>query len=317
MFRNILPLFLLACGGLDATIAKNYSDEETTTTDSAQPPEPEEEPEAKPEDEPEEEPDTEPEPDEEPDEPAPLEGTVGYVSFSLRQAACPACLGETSGVVVSFLSQFHYPITDSHVSWIPSRGECIENVVESTPSISPADIGASIEVHGPLHSFTVPRSSTGAYETTTLYETQYDRDAIYSVAPVGSMDSFEFTSLSGFDFIEPLELLYVDPSYAFAAPIRRTGATFTWGPSGSSADFMVIVAVYTSDGSALLGYVTCVGADSGSLYVPGTYLSSYPRYSLAAIHLSRERIESSPFETLGGYVETHMSWEVVGTGYID
>ena len=316
MFRNTLPLFLLACGGLDATIAKNYSEDATPTEDSAHPPAPEEDSET--DTEPETETDTEPEEvDEDPDEPAALEGTVGYVNFSLRQMACPECMGEPAGVVVSFISQFHYPITDSHVAWIPDSGVCIDNVVESTPSISPVDLGTSLEVHGPLHSFSVPRTSTGAYETTTLYETQYDRDSVYSVAPVGSADSFEFVSLSGFDFIEPVELLYVDPSYAFAAPIRRTGATFTWGPSGSSAEFMVIVAVYTADGSSLLGYVTCVGPDSGSLYVPGSHLSSYPRYSLAAIHLSREHIVDSPFETLGGYVETHMSWEVVGTGYID
>ena len=226
-------------------------------------------------------------------------------------------MGETSGVTVSFLSKFHNPISDSHMSWMPESGVCIENLVETTPSTTPVDIGAMLIAQGSVHSFSIPRVSIGTYQTTALYDTQYDRDSVYTVGPSGTTDSFEFISSHGFDYIEPVEMLYVDPSYAYAAPIRRTGATFSWGPSGSDSEFMVIVAVYTSDGSSLLGYVTCVGPDNGVINVPSTYLSHYPQYSIVAIHLSRESIIESPFELLGGYVESHMSWEVVGTGYIE
>ena len=284
-------LFLFSCGGLDATISKSITVE--PATDSAAP-EPEEEPDEPEEEEPDPpETDTEPEPDDE--DPATLEGTVGYASLSLRQVACPGCLGETAGVTVSFEALFHNPITDSHVSWIPEPGTCIQNLTETSPSVSPTEVGASIEVHGPMHSFTVPSVAYGRYYIDTLYDTQYDRDSIYAVAPAGSMDSFEFTSLSGFDYIEPVEMLYVDASYAFAAPISRSGTTFTWGPSGTASEFMVIVAVYSVDGSMLLGYVTCVGPDNGSMYVPGSYLA-YPPDSLVAIHLSRERTGVSAFE---------------------
>ena len=313
----LLLLFLFSCGGLDVSLVKDQRDEDSgipgvsgdadadvdTDTDSDTDTDTDS--------------DTDTDTDTDTGIPVLLEGVVGYVNFSLRQLACPACMGEVSGVTVSFLSEFHNPISDSHVAWMPEVGVCVEDPVETSPSVSPVDIGTTLEVHGPLHSFTVPRTSTGVYQTSTLYDTQYDRDGVYTVAPPGVDDPFEFTSLHGFDYIEPVEMLYVDPSYAYAAPISRTGATFTWGPSGGDNEFMIIVAVYTSDGSALLGYVTCVGPDTGSMFVPSVYLSSYPRYSIVAIHLSRERIQEAPFEMLGGYVETHMSWEVVGTGYID
>jgi len=311
----LISLFLISCGGLDTHILKTGENHDSgtpqfsgdvdadTDTDS--------------DSDSDTDVDTDTDTDVDADTDVSLEGVVGYVNFTLRQLACPACMGETVGVSVSFDSKFHEPITDSHVDWVPESGECVENLNETSPSINPVDLGSVLEVHGPVHSFNVPRSTTGIYQTSSLYDTQYDRDAVYVVSPPSSDDPFEFVSLHGFDYIEPVEMLYVDPSYAYAAPVRRTGATFTWGPSGGDSEFMIIVAVYTRDGSSLLGYVTCVGADSGAMFIPSTYLSSYPRYSLVAIHMSREKIDESPFELLGGYVETHMSWEVVGTGYIE
>ena len=245
-----------------------------------------------------------------------LEGIVGYTSFTLRQLACPACMGETREVSVSFYSEFHEPITDSHIAWIPEAGSCRENLYETSPSTNPIDIGERLTVIGPVHSFSVPMSAPGTYETSAIYETQYDRDSTFEVSSTVLDDTFRFNSLHGFDYIEPYEMLYVDPSYAYAAPVYRTGTTFMWGPSGSDSEFMIIVAVYTPDGASLLGYVTCVGLDTGLMTIPSAYLSSYPPGAITAIHMSREKLDESPFYGLGGYVETHVGWEVVGTGYI-
>ena len=43
----------------------------------------------------------------------------------------------------------------------------------------------------------------------------------------------------------------------------------------------------------------------------------FPVYSLTAIHLARHRVERVPYQPLGGYIESHMEWEVVGTGYLE
>jgi len=244
-----------------------------------------------------------------------LEGIVGYANYMLQQVACPECVGAAQGISLSFSAEFHQPITDTHTDWIPQPGECVQNLPTTSPSINPIDVGSYINVFGPVHNFTAPKIGN-SYQTTSIYETQYDRDSTHVVTSDILIEGFDFSSSRGFDYIEPVEMLYVDMSYAYQAPIYRSGATFYWGPSGSDEKFMVIVAVYTSNGTSLIGYTTCVGEDIGYLTIPGTYLSPYPPGSLVAIHLSRQSVKLVPSYDLGGYIETHMEWEVVGTGYI-
>ena len=125
-----------------------------------------------------------------------------------------------------------------------------------------------------------------------------------------------FRSIEGYDYIEPYAMLYVDPSYAFAAPIYKTGMTFTWAPYENSRTFMVLMAIYSYDGSQLLGYAACTGPDQGFMTFPGTALQQFPSQSLVLIHLSRHSVDMIPYEPMGSYIEAHMEWEVVGTGYL-
>jgi hypothetical protein len=80
---------------------------------------------------------------------------------------------------------------------------------------------------------------------------------------------------------------------------------------------MVTLAVYSSDGSQMLGYVACSGEDNGSLTIPSQYLQSYPVGALVAIHLSRHKVELVETDINNSYIETHMEWEVIGTGHIE
>ncbi len=57
--------------------------------------------------------------------------------------------------------------------------------------------------------------------------------------------------------------------------------------------------------------------DTGSMFVPGTYFQTFPTWSLAAIHLSRHRVDRVPVPELNGWLESHMQWEVVGTGHVE
>jgi len=248
--------------------------------------------------------------------PPQLEGIVGYANYSLQQIACPECVGASQEISLSFYAEFHDPISEMHTDWIPESGECIQNLQETSPSTNTRDAGSQLNVFGPTHTFSVPRAGNG-YQTDNIYETQYDRDGDHTVYSDLLTDGFLFKSSRGFDYVEPVSLLYVDMSYAYQAPIYRSGATFFWGPSGSDEQFMIIVAVYTSTGTSLLGYVVCVGQDTGYMTIPSTYLSSYPPGSLVAVHLSRQSVELSPSQDLGGYIESHMQWEVVGTGHIE
>ena len=79
---------------------------------------------------------------------------------------------------------------------------------------------------------------------------------------------------------------------------------------------MITVVVYSGDGSQMLGYVSCAGADNGMMTIPGQYLQ-YPTWSLVAVHLARHRVELVPLDAANTYIESHMEWEVIGTGHIE
>jgi len=245
----------------------------------------------------------------------PREGVSGYIYWKLQQVACPACVGQSHEIAIDFKAEFHQPITDSHVGWIPEPSECTQNLFITNPSTIPESVGSSLTLQGNIHSFTVPMTGQAQYETQQIYETQYERDTIYSL--YGDGVNTTFTSSHGFDYIEPFNMLYVDPSYAFDAAISRTGMTFFWGPSGTNHKFMITVSVYSQDGSQFLGYVTCVGSDVGYMTISSQYLSSYPVWSLVAIHLARHQVDLIETDLFNSYIESHMEWEVVGTGHIE
>lgn len=290
-------LFLLSCGS-DVSIMKRYEPEDTSTivVDSA-------------------EPSTEPADDPEPtDDPQENQGITGYTYLHLRQVACPACVGETQEIRINFQAEFHQPISDNHTGWVLQEGQCVTNLIGSDPSTIPQSVGSSISINNPAHSFTAPTIGQGYYQTQNIWESQLQRDALYEVTTEDG--SYSFISSRGFDFIEPYAMLYVDPSYAFSAPIYKSGASFSWGPTSPNSTFVITVQVFSYDGSQMLGLVSCAGPDSGFMTIPGSYLQSYPTNSLVAIYLSRHKIELSETDINNSYIETHMEWEVVGTGYI-
>jgi len=242
-------------------------------------------------------------------------GVTGYAHLHLRQVACPMCMGETQEITIKFSSEFHEPSSDGHTDWMPSVGECTTNVFGMDPSTVPMNVGSLIQISNPSHNFSAPLVQQGLYETTDIWEAQLQRDATYKVQT--DAGSFSFLSTRGFDYIEPYTMLWVDPSYAFDAPIYRSGASFYWGPQSFDSTFLITVAVYSSDGSQMIGYVTCSGEDSGSMTIPSQHLQTYPVGSLVAIHLARHQIDFVETDINNSFMQTHMEWEVVGTGHIE
>ena len=246
------------------------------------------------------------------DSPVPF-GVSGYFKYELQQIACPPCFGESREITVSFEGFFHEPISDSHFQNVLAPGQCSTSDYTYRPSYNLINHSSSIDLQGILHSFSLYNSGM-SYYTDQIYESQYERDTTYSVYTESG--SFDFVSTHGFDFIEPYDMFYVDPSYSFATPISRSGQSFSWGPSGSNSMFEISLEVFSYDGSQLLGVVTCAGNDSGYMSIPGSYLSSFPQNSLAAVILTRHKRDSSLYLPLNSYIENHMIWRVVGTGYI-
>ena len=182
---------LLACAS-DVSIIKRPDvivDTESSVVDSANP-------------EPSGEPATEPDPE--------RSGISGYTYFHLRQVACPACMGESQEITITFSAEFHQPSSDGHTNWIPQVGQCTTNLIGTDPSTIPINVGSSIMVNNPAHSFSVPAMGEGFYWTTSIWESQLQRDAFYTVQTEAG--SYGFFSSHGFDFIEPNTMLFVDPS---------------------------------------------------------------------------------------------------------
>jgi hypothetical protein len=189
----------------------------------------------------------------------------------LRQIACPACMGETQELTVEYELKVHQPITDSWNSWTPADGTCDQYLYQTTPSTQPIHVGQVIQVTSQNHQFDAYQSGAGIYQSQNIWESHLQRNTIYNVQT--NEGSFNFTTIEGFDYIEPYTMLWVDPSYAFEAAVRRSGFTVTWAPVRSTSRMMITLGIYSSDGSALLGQVSCFGADNGSMFIPSQYLN--------------------------------------------
>jgi hypothetical protein len=255
-----------------------------------------------------------PQPTSEPGYEQQRQGVTGLSTMYLRQIACPACMGETQELTVQYEANFHQPITDSWNSWPPSDGTCDQYLYRSAPSTQPIHVGQTIQVSAQNHQFDAYQSGAGMYTSQNIWESHLQRNTQYNVQT--SEGSFAFTTIEGFDYIEPYTMLWVDPSYAFEAAVRRSGFTVTWAPVRSTSRMMITLGIYSSDGSSLLGQVSCFGSDNGSMFIPSQYLN-YPVWSLVAIHI--ERFEAGLVETdiNNSYMETMQIWEVVGTGHIE
>jgi len=247
----------------------------------------------------------------------PPDGIGGYVHYYLRQVACPPCVGAPREISVELTAHFHEPVEDSYTNWVMPQGECTEAFSSAVPNVPFINLGQTIKIKSGSTHFEIYHNSYNIYTMLFNDDSQYIRDSVHEITREDEYNFASFTSFHGFDYIEPYELRYIDPSYAFAAPIYRSGATFWWGPSGTNTTFMITLAVYTPDGSSLLGYVACTGPDNGMMTIPGQYLAGYPYWALVAVHMARHKIELVPWEEQNTFLETHMEWEVVGTGHIE
>ena len=302
----MLLALMLACGGdIGIRTTDKVQEDTSVAADSSQPSsEPSTEPSSETSVEPSSEPSAEP-----------LNGTVGLTRYTLEQLACPACMGASQEITVLFETKLHNKISEEHPLWFPSMGQCTTNTNPIEISVSPINVGQSLSIQGSMNSFTAYNNGMGLYSS-YLQEWQYDRNTSMTVN-MQDNTSYSFRSIQGFDEIQPLELRYVDPSYAFAAVVSKLGTTFSWSPAGVSDEFNVMIATYSPDGSQLLGVISCTVPDTGFMNFDGSYFQSYPTWSLAAIYLTRISKQRVPYEGLGGYVDVQLEWTVVGTGHIE
>ena len=239
--------------------------------------------------------------------------TIGFAEMSLTQIACPACMGVSNEFDISATLKLHQPTSGGYSDGLTPVGSCVTQELGSYVSSQPLSVNGTASFNS-IQLFPVGQAE---WSNTSLYEYQIERRTeVFVSTPEGSIPN-AFETLEGFDDIQPWELRYVDPSYAFAAVVSKQGTTFSWQPVIPDAQFEVMVVVYSPDGSQLLGLVSCMQDDVGYLTIPGNYFQQYPYYALTAIYLSRHRVDRRPAPDFNGYLESHMEWTVLGTGHIE
>ncbi len=239
--------------------------------------------------------------------------TIGFASISLTQIACPACMGVSEEFDISATLKLHQPTNGGYNDMLVTPGTCVTQELGSYVSSTPLNISGLAS----FNSIQLYPSAQGEWVSSGLQEFQIPRrEPITIVTEEGTIPN-AFETLEGFDDVQPWELRYVDPSYAFAAVVSKQGTTFTWYPVITGALFEVMIVVYSTDGSQILGLVSCMEQDVGYITIPGSYFQSYPTWALTAIYLTRHRVDRQPAYDFDGYLESHQTWTVLGTGHIE
>jgi hypothetical protein len=239
--------------------------------------------------------------------------TIGFASISLTQIACPACMGVSSEFDISATLKLHQPTNGGYTDMLVPAGTCVTQELGSYVSSTPLSVPGIAS----FNSIQLYPTGTGEWTSSGLQEFQIPRRESITVLTDNGVIPNAFETLEGFDDVQPWELRYVDPSYAFAAVVSKQGTTFTWYPVITGNLFEVMIVVYSTDGSQILGLVSCMEPDVGYMTIPGSYFQSYPTWALTAIYLTRHRIDRQPAYDFNGYLESHQTWTVLGTGHIE
>ena len=297
--RFALLTTLMACGG-DILISANYDEKTNDTTDVVvvEDTETSSQPSSSPTSEPSNE---------------MTDLSVGLATIHFRQVSCPACVGASGEFEISASLKMHQPTSGDYFEYMTPTGTCTTQLIESYVSSQPVQATQPAM----FNSITLNPTGQGQWENNYLYDHQIQRQTPHTIITENGTIIDAFTTIEGFDDIQPYTMLWIDPSYAFDAVISKNGTNFTWYPVLSEDQFEIIVAVYSPDGSQLLGAVSCQEMDTGSMFIPGSYFQAYPTWSLVAVHMIRHRIDRRPAPEFNGYIDSHMIWEVVGTGHIE
>ncbi len=251
----------------------------------------------------------------------------GLVQFQLLQIACPSCLNYTSDLQVVATAGLHAATERSWLGWLPAKGTCVSNPAPSPASADFLDAGSSLWFeYGPDDhpevSVELRPDASGVYSRDGLSADDFVRTAGYRVEVEGGSDVPAFSVSEAFftpdsiSELTPAEMLYTEPRQAFSAVIRSSRADFTWGSSGSSAAFAVVVDVYHPNTGAFLGELFCLDSDSGSLRIPVSELSGYPDGGLLVIGMYRYATADFTRPDDGSTVETLVTFGVLGTGVL-
>ncbi|MFZ5481457.1 MAG: IPT/TIG domain-containing protein [Myxococcota bacterium] len=273
------------------------------------------------EDEPEE---TDADTDADADADADDDGTGAVVETSVFVVACPECFGVTQQVYVSASAAFHDGVRGSWTEWLPAVGDCANgSLTPAGPADAFVDVGDWVDLRSRSQSISMqgtPGADGVTYLADDLTEADWESGADFdlSVPEGGEWGAFEVENAvetpENFTDVQPVELLEPNPQRAFSARIRKTGQEFTWAPYGGDGSILLLVDVYSAQGS-YQGTVSCREADDGRLTLPSSALNAYQANSLLAVSIYRYQLATFDLPT-GAEGESVSSIGYMGTGVL-
>jgi hypothetical protein len=244
---------------------------------------------------------------------------VGYVELGHLQTACPECFGRSSSLDIQATAIFHAPTDVDWNDWLPANGTCGANHDPYDLTVQVQDLGATLVLQSGVNAIALTRGSSPAYDPTylsgQLTDAQIVRNASWDLVIPGPGD-WGTTTLPGalvtgtlITAIAPDGLLLTGNGL-FTQPLDRAGQVFSWSPLGADR---AVVRLTAADGTNRT--ITCVGADAGSLLVPGGALSTWQRGTPVIVDVYRWR-EAEAVRDDGGRVQTVSWFGIEGTGVL-
>lgn len=243
---------------------------------------------------------------------------AGAVELSYLAYACPDIFGLADQLQFSVAAVFHSPISGSWYDDLPPQGSCDSSYSNVPPATSYDDLGQWAYLSTGSNSLDLRRTSIDGqpyYIASGLSQTDLVKNSAWDLSvPDGDVDVEDvLRTTSGFDSISPATLAN-DCSGAFAARIAKSGASFTWAPSGSSDEFILWLQFYDPSTGTQTGELICNAEDNGGATLPSSVLSAYSTNSLVVVNMWRRQVESAVNDSDGHTYESASVIGLVGTG---
>lgn len=245
--------------------------------------------------------------------------TAGLVELYARFYACTECFGFNSIEQISASVTRHDPVSGSWLSWLPAVGSCTGSYTPPDLGVSGDNIGSYVYLDTPGVSIELaPANSHGvlSYSASELPFANYISNTSYDVSTSSgdwALDDALLTT-STFSALEPaVVFLGKDPRFIFTESLSSSRATFSWAPTGTSDDIVVMLEVYHPQNSSFLGNVLCRSSDVGSLTIPSSYFANFYVDSPAIVSIFRIRTQQLVDPSDGHTVESMSLFGYTGT----
>jgi len=245
--------------------------------------------------------------------------TAGLVEFYMQAYACPDCFGVTGVEQVTAGVVRHAPVSASWLSWLPATGTCSASYTPPNLGVTGMSVGNQVFLSTGGSSISLSQTVEDGllqYRSPALQEANYTSSAQYDLSTSDGSWTLEgaLMTTATFTDIQPSQILVQATQGAWRHPISASNATFSWAPSGTSDDILVMLEVYHPLDMYFMGTILCRGSDMGTLTIPSSSFATYYADSPTNISIYRVRTQQITDPSDGNTVESLALYGYIGTG---